>query len=211
MSECRPVWEFLSLWPAWVSPACGDSGWAGGTPATGSALVWHFALGGVMGEDTEALKETLSLWETTRAVTPPDFYSTVNSARIQGGASFQITIWLMDKEVMDECNMCHPQMKAPTLATPGCSPTFVRSFQSKVFVGQKLMLCFLFRSQALNNSGASANQIIPKVPKRRKAEDYLTASDINVGSLFKQHGFGIKMSNKKKKIMYWQTLFQLHP
>lgn len=58
----------------------------------------------------------------------------------------------MDKEVMDECNMCHPQMKAPTLATPGCSPTFARSSQTKDFVGQKLMLCFFFRSQALNNS-----------------------------------------------------------
>lgn len=101
----------------------------------------------------------------------------------------------MDKEVMDECNMCHPQMKAPTLAAPGCSPTFVR----QDFVGQKLMLCFFFRSQALNNSEVSSNQIIPKVPKRRKAEDDLTASDINVASLFNQHGFDIKVRKKKER------------
>lgn len=108
----------------------------------------------------------------------------------------------MDKEVMDECNMCHPQMKAPTLATPWLQPNFCEELLRQDFVGQKLTLCFFFRSQALNNSEVSANQIIPKVPKRRKAEDYLTASDINVGSLFNQHGFDIKACKKKKKIMY---------
>lgn len=61
---------------------------AEGNHATGSVLVRQFALAEVLGEDAEALKGTLSLWEMTLAVTPPDFHSTVNSARIQGGVSF---------------------------------------------------------------------------------------------------------------------------
>lgn len=48
----------------------------------------------------------------------------------------------MNKEVMDECNMCHPQMKAPTFAT--LQPNFMRNFQSKMpdLVGQPLMVLF---------------------------------------------------------------------
>lgn len=32
--------------------------------------------------------------------------------------------------MIDECNMCHPQMKAPTFAT--LQPNFMRNFQSKM-------------------------------------------------------------------------------
>lgn len=49
----------------------------------------------------------------------------------------------MNKEMIDECNMCHPQMKARTFAT--LQPNFMRNFQSKMpdLVGQPLMLPLL--------------------------------------------------------------------
>lgn len=74
-------------WFAGVSPANGETV-AEGVRAAGSVLVRQFALAEVLGEDAEALKGTLSLWEMTLAVTPPHFHSTVNLARIQGGVSF---------------------------------------------------------------------------------------------------------------------------
>lgn len=62
----------------------------------------------------------------------------------------------MDKEMIDKCNMCHPQMKAPTFAT--LQPNFMRNFQSKMpdLVSQPLMLPLLVTacgSPAQNNRG----------------------------------------------------------
>lgn len=85
----------------------------------------------------------------------------------------------MDKEMMDECNMCHPQTKAPTFAT--LQPNFMRNFQSKMpdLVGRPLTLPLSVDSSPPTEGSAhvyflSSNQIIPEIPeKSRKAQIYL--------------------------------------
>lgn len=74
---------------------------------------------------------------------------------------------------MDECNMCHPEMKAPTLATcPGSTLTFQGNFQSQISCVENLCCAFFFflkpdteQQQSINMSEKS------EIPKTRKAEE----------------------------------------
>lgn len=87
---------------------------------------------------------------------------------------------------MDECNMCHPEMKAPTLATCRGS-TFQGNFQSPIFVRWKFMLCFFFKARHWS-SKASTYQRISEIPKTRKAEEENITKCVKVCYMIKKEG-----------------------
>lgn len=73
----------------------------------------------------EVINGTPGLWEMTPAVTPLTLtlwsaqlvYGCVGGGGVQVGGNLYITNRLLKEEVMDECHMCHPQLRQPIPAS----------------------------------------------------------------------------------------------
>lgn len=98
----------------------------------------------------------------------------------------------MDKEMIDKCNMCQPQMKAPTFAT--LQPHFMRSFQGRMpdLIGQP---SFIITVWPLTEVNADVYYFvsITDYPRdswdERESGDLLETAPTNAWPVFDKHGF----------------------